>query len=145
MVGAPANLGALSADVLSHLTLDVLIAEANAGNRIVLDTIVEVGKYLGIAIANVINTLNPQRVVVGGSVARFGDALFDVIRTEVRRRAIWTTMAGLAIAPSTLGEEAGSIGAAALRLETLPSADFHIDPSLTDLRLHYPPSPVRAD
>jgi predicted NBD/HSP70 family sugar kinase len=102
-------------------TLDDLLAAVEHGDPLVLETIDETGVYLGLAIANVINLLNPSLVVVGGPVARFGAPLINAIRREVRRRALRESLAGIEIVLSTLAEQEGAIGAAALVLDHLES------------------------
>jgi glucokinase len=104
---------------LATLTIPSLIAAASDGNSLVLEVIAEAGTYLGIAIANVINLMNPSLVVIGGSIARFGEPLFEAIRVEVRKRALWDALSGVSIVPSTLGDDAGTVGAAALFLNQL--------------------------
>lgn len=110
-------LAELSGNQLGRITLDLLLQAAARGDAIVLEAITEAGTYLGLALANLVNLLNPQRIVIGGPVALFGDVLLDAIRREVRRRALWDALAGLTIVSSALGEEAGPIGGAALFLE----------------------------
>jgi predicted NBD/HSP70 family sugar kinase len=109
---------------LQSITIRSLIVEANAGNPLVLDTVSEVGSWLGIAIANLVNLMNPSVVAIGGSVAGFGEPLFDAIRTEVRQRALWDALDGVPIVPSTLGDDAGTVGAAALFLDQLDIAEM---------------------
>jgi predicted NBD/HSP70 family sugar kinase len=100
-------------------TLDDLLAAVENADPLVLETIDETGVYLGLAIANVINLLNPSLVVIGGPVARFGPPLITAIRREVRRRALRESLAGIEIVLSTLAEQEGAIGAAALVLDHL--------------------------
>jgi len=104
---------------LATITIPSLIAAASDGNPLVLEAVTEAGTYLGIAIANVINLMNPSLVVIGGSIARFGEPLFEAIRAEVRQRALWDALSGVSIVPSTLGDDAGTVGAAALFLDQL--------------------------
>ncbi len=84
-----------------------------------LEVVAEAGAWLGIAIANVVNLMNPSLIVIGGSIAGFGEPLFDAIRSEVRQRALWDALNGVPIVPSTLGDDAGTVGAAALFLDQL--------------------------
>ncbi|HEX9885626.1 MAG TPA: ROK family protein [Longimicrobiales bacterium] len=72
----------------------------------------ETAKILGAGIANVINALNPDRVVVAGGVTRAGPYLFDPLRAEVRRRAFRSAQEACEILPAALPETAGVIGAA---------------------------------
>lgn len=107
---------------LATLNLPALIEAAGDGNAIVQDVVRDAGMYLGIAIANLINIMNPSVVVIGGPVMGFGELLLDRVRAEVRQRALWDALRGVAIVASTLNDDAGTIGAAALFLKTLDVA-----------------------
>ena len=72
----------------------------------------EAGRWLGVAIANVIVVLNPERVVIGGGIAEAGDLLLEPAREEVRRRVRILPPDGTEIVRAELGYEAGAIGAA---------------------------------
>lgn len=115
----PTPLTDLASESLAHVTLDLLLQAATQGDPVVLEVLEDVGTDLGLAIANVVNLINPRLIVLGGSVARFGEPLLEPLRREVRRRALWESVAGLSIEASTLGDEAGPVGAAALFLESL--------------------------
>jgi predicted NBD/HSP70 family sugar kinase len=104
---------------LASITIPSLVAAAATGNPVVLEAVAEAGAYLGIAIANIVNLMNPSIIVIGGSIASFGDPLFEAVRTEVRQRALWDALDGVPIVPSTLGDNAGTVGAAALFLDQL--------------------------
>ena len=66
----------------------------------------------GFAVISVI--LNPARFVVGGGVAKAGDALFVPLREEFQRQALGLTSQDVEIVPALLGNQAGFIGAARL-------------------------------
>ena len=70
--------------------------------------------------ANVIVTLNPERIVVGGGVADAGDLLLAPARSEIRRRVRVAATERIEIVRAELGYEAGSIGAALWGAEQLP-------------------------
>jgi glucokinase len=72
----------------------------------------ETAKVLGVGIANLVNALNPDAVVIAGGVTRAGDYLFEPLRKEVRRRAFKSAVEACRIVPATLPETAGLIGAA---------------------------------
>jgi glucokinase-like ROK family protein len=105
--------------VLGEITLPLVLEAAAAGDRVALETLTEAATYLGIALANVINLVNPSIVVVGGPTASIGETFLEPVRHEVRRRALGDSLHDLAIVPSVLGDDAGAIGAAALVLENL--------------------------
>ena len=88
------------------------VRAARAGDQRALAGLADVGRWLGIAIANLIVVLNPERVVLGGGVAGAGDLLLEPIRAEVRRRVHVTSLDAVEIITAELGVWAGAVGAA---------------------------------
>ena len=72
--------------------------------------------HLGIAVANLVGALNIQRIVIAGSLARFGEALLEPIRTEMRRRSMDILADETCVEASNLGRDIVIQGAAALLL-----------------------------
>jgi glucokinase len=72
------------------------------------------GKFLGTALAAVINLLNIERVVFGGSVMEAGDLLLDPIIREAGRRSFQPCFESAQIVAAALGPQAVAIGAALL-------------------------------
>ncbi|WP_409270653.1 ROK family glucokinase [Neobacillus sp. SCS-31] len=72
----------------------------------------EVAFHLGLALANVANTLNPEKIVLGGGVSRAGDILLKKVRDQFARFAFTRVRETTTIALATLGNDAGVIGAA---------------------------------
>jgi glucokinase len=91
---------------------DEVVEAAHAGDGRALDALERAGRWLGIAIANVIVAINPERVVVGGGVAEAGDLILAPARDEVRRRVTVPPTGRTEIVRAELGYEAGSVGAA---------------------------------
>ena len=85
---------------------------ARAGDGRARGALERAGAYIGIALSNAIVALTPERVVIGGGVARAGDLLFEPIRAEVRRRVRVAPVDRIAIVPAELGPIAGAVGAA---------------------------------
>ena len=79
------------------------------------------GKYIGAAIASVINLLNPECIVLGGGVMEAGEFILDPIIKEAQRRAFQPCFEATKIITATLGSDAIAIGAALLALDTLQS------------------------
>lgn len=94
-------------------------ASLERGDAITTEVVQDAGKWVGIAIANVINVMNPSTVTIAGSVADLGDVFMDRVRQEVGRRAMWEVMQGVTIAKSVLGDNGGTIGGAALFIDSL--------------------------
>ena len=92
---------------------------ARAGDERAEKALAEVGRWLGVGMANVIVVLNPERIVVGGGVADAGDLLLEPARRELRRRIRVAPLERIEIVRAELGYEAGSIGAALWGAEQL--------------------------
>lgn len=93
-------------------TAEEAVARARAGDERAVQGLAEVGRYLGIGIANMITVITPDRVVLGGGVAAAADLLLGPIRDELRARVHTTPLAEVELVPAELGTWAGAIGAA---------------------------------
>lgn len=93
-------------------TAEEAIDRARAGDQRALDGLAEVGRVLGIGIANMIVVMTPDRVVLGGGNAVAAEFLLPAIRDELRRRVFMTSLAEVQIVVAELGTWAGAIGAA---------------------------------
>ncbi len=90
---------------------------ANAGDTIAHKVWGEVGFAIGITLCDIVWLLNPDRVVIGGGVARAGEYVFGPIRRVIEQRTMRIFHEGLTIVPAKLGNDAGMIGSAALALD----------------------------
>ena len=95
-------------------TVEAVVRAARLGDERAAAAIETVSDHLGVAIANVITVLVPERVVIGGGVADAGPALLDPIRAAVARHSVLVPPDWYEIVPAALGPWAGSIGAALL-------------------------------
>lgn len=95
-----------------------LVCEAAAmGDKLSMRLIEEAAKYLGIAISNVVNMLNPNKIVLGGPIGRkAGDLLLKPLRDELKRRSMSHPYSVLEVTTATMGEAAAALGAAGLVL-----------------------------
>lgn len=90
---------------------------AAAGDAEAVVILRDAGRYLGIAVAGVINLLNPSAVVLGGGAIQSGAALWDAMLTEVHRRTLESSLATVRLVRGALGGDAGAMGAVALALD----------------------------
>jgi len=97
---------------LDQITAADVCEAAEQGDRYATEVLVETAKYLGAGIANIINILNPQAVIIFGGVARAGDLLFEPLRQEVRVRSFRPAVDACQILPAKLPDTAGIVGAA---------------------------------
>lgn len=93
-------------------TPEEAVRAAGAGDERARRGLADIGRYLGIGIANLIVLLTPDRVVIGGGVAAAGELLFDPLRDELRRRVHVTALEAVELRTAELGTWAGAIGAA---------------------------------
>lgn len=70
------------------------------------------GQYLGIALAGLINVLNPEVIVIGGGVAAGWDLFIGHVRQEIERRAYCEPAKRAKLVRALLGDDAGILGAA---------------------------------
>ncbi|HEY6074661.1 MAG TPA: ROK family protein [Anaerolineales bacterium] len=93
------------------LTARDVAAAARRGDLLSQQIIVEAGKHLGIAIAGLVNLINPNMIVVGGGVAQIGDFFLEPVRHEVRRRSLPASVRAVQITTALLGRRSCAIGA----------------------------------
>ena len=87
------------------------------GDVAAIAAIALIGRWLGVGIANLVNMLNPDVVIVGGGVIAAGELLLEPARAEVRERALSPSKEHVRIVPARFGAESGMLGAAALALD----------------------------
>lgn len=104
---------------LRYITPAMIAEAASEGDPISIETLDEVGYYLGIAVANAINILNPDKIVIGGGIAQAGDLLFSPIRRSVEVNALYAPLQVCEILPAQLGDDAGVLGGAAMVLQRM--------------------------
>jgi glucokinase-like ROK family protein len=95
--------------------LDVAM-EARKGDLVAQKIIADAGQYLGIAIASLINVVNPGMIVVGGGVAQMWDLFLEPIRRSVSTRSLPATARSVRITAAVLGRRSSGMGAAAQAL-----------------------------
>lgn len=99
------------------ITPEIISQQAYKGDEFARSIIETAGYYLGIGIANLWNIFSPERVVIGGGIARAGQILFDKIRKEASFRVYQRK--GIEIVSTQLADFAGILGAAYYALQSL--------------------------
>ena len=115
-----------------HATVGALIEAARAGDPEARSVVTVAGQHLGVAVANLLNLVNPARVVLGGRLTDVGDPLLDALRESVHARALGSSVDGYEVVLGTLGDDAVALGAATaiLRAALLqPTRHFLSGPS----------------
>lgn len=99
-----------------ELTSYEVFKEAASGDKVASEVLNKALNYLGIGIANIITSFDPEVVVIGGGVSKAGDVVFDKVKEVVRKRCFTTLADNTKIVPAKLGTDAGVIGAVALAI-----------------------------
>jgi glucokinase len=85
------------------------------GDKFVDKVVEDAAEYIGIAIGNLINTFNPEIVVLGGGVIdALEDEMMPIIIEVARDFAMSGTAEGIEIVASKVGDDAGIVGGAVL-------------------------------
>jgi glucokinase len=117
--GQPPAGPALARALASGEATSRLVGEAaRAGDPVAAAVFSELGRALGIAIANLISALNPAVVIVGGGVALAGEVLLSSARAVALARVVPPLARDVAILPAALGDRGGVLGAALLAFES---------------------------
>jgi glucokinase len=87
---------------------------AHDGDEAARDVLELTGRRLGVGITNIVNTFNPEVVVIAGGVIAAGELLLGPARAVVAERALPPSRDLVSIVPAHFGEESGMLGAAVL-------------------------------
>lgn len=94
--------------------------EAEAGDPLAIEIVMDTARYLGVGIATLLHTIDPDGVVLGGAMnfggneTALGRRFLQEIKEEVIRRSLTPIVEHLNINFASLGSDAGYIGAAGL-------------------------------
>ena len=98
--------------------LRVIFDAARDGHLALVEMIEERAHFLGLALANLVNVLNPEMIMLGGWLADAFDLIAPVAESTMRRHAFGGIGDGVDLLPTTFGDQSGVIGAGVLALES---------------------------
>jgi glucokinase len=102
---------------LDAITGAMVFDGARAGDGVAISVVRDTAKYIGMAVATLAAAIDPEVVVVSGTVAA-ADLMLDAVRQECTRRLPPDAMSDLRVEFSTLGPDAIAIGAARIALDS---------------------------
>lgn len=108
-----------SLKISDEITAKMINDVALQGDSASLDIIEETGRYLGIALINIMHVLNPEMIVLAGGMIGSGELLMNPIRQVTQQGAFEASYKDTKIVFSQLGNDAGIIGAAGCLLTEL--------------------------
>ncbi|MCM3725111.1 ROK family glucokinase [Neobacillus cucumis] len=97
---------------LFRITAKDVFDAARDNDQLAQKVLNEVSFHLGLALANIGNTLNPDKIVLGGGVSKAGDILLDSVKENFEKFAFPAVRNSTEIDIATLGNDAGVLGAA---------------------------------
>ena len=123
LLSLPGVEGDLQAIRMAHV-----FEAAERGDGVVLNVLDDVGRYLGIGIASLLNALNPSQVVLGGALSVAGSYLLPRIQREVETRALAAARANVEIKLSAFKFDACVMGGVSLILREVLRDPTHWKP-----------------
>ena len=100
-----------------HDGFDAVLADAETGEPVALAAFAETGRWLGIGLAGIINTLNPELVVLGGRLTSSYPFVRSTLEAELDRRVLRASRGIMRVVTTSLGVDAPVLGAAELAFE----------------------------
>ncbi len=99
------------------LSPETICLAAKNGDSLAIEAVARVARYLGIAIANLINVISPDIIAIGGGIAGAGGVLLDPVAAAAREYTLEGMYDHTRILPAELGNDAGVLGASRLVLK----------------------------
>ncbi len=101
----------------TEVSITAIEDAALGDDPLALQVVHTTAEYLGIAVASLLNLMNPAAVILGGELSVLGERLLGPIREMVQRRTFVSSVGAAEIRTSELGPRAFAIGAATLVLD----------------------------
>jgi N-acetylglucosamine repressor len=104
---------ALTGGSRAALSVPLIVKAAREKDTVCLESLEIIGRHLGIGIASLVNALNPELVVFGGTLSLAGEFLLPVIQKEIERRALKWNLEAMKLVQAKHGSEACVMGGVA--------------------------------
>jgi glucokinase-like ROK family protein len=99
---------------LNQLTIPMIVHAARHNDAVALAALEETGRWLGIGLANLMNTLNPEHVMFGGKLSLAYELLLPVIQAEIDQRTFPWIREQVTLAIARHSADATVMGGAAM-------------------------------
>lgn len=104
---------------IDDISIENIVEAARCGDEAARNILLESARYIGIAISNIVNTLNPSRIVIGKEFVKFADLVMEQIKSIVACKALKAPASKVDIVASEIGEKSSALGAAIIPLKVL--------------------------
>jgi glucokinase len=102
---------------ISDITSQDVYDAAKTGDLLSIEVFRLMGTYLGIALSNLINCLNPEIIVIGGGASAGWDLFIDHVNGQIANRSYRVSAKRAKIVRAICGDDAGILGVAKLAFE----------------------------
>ncbi len=119
LVSEPALLNRISLALGRRVSTDEFLGVTERADPIVAGVLAEAGQQLGLALANLVTLLNPERLIISGEGTRLGAAMLEPMTQTIRQMTFDGLSAEMDIVIQPWGDQAWAIGAATLVLREL--------------------------
>jgi glucokinase len=118
-LGADTAILRMARGEIENVTALTVHAAAEQGDPLANQLIVRTAHYFGVGLANLINILNPEMIVIGGGLSNMGDRLLKPAMEEAERRAFRRAYQSVRFVRAALGRNSGVLGAAAFAYDEM--------------------------
>lgn len=122
--GVDSRIRELAEDHLDRISIELIAEAARQNDSLAFRVFDGAVAHIGIALADVVNLLNPNVVILGGPLFRTAPYLLDPLKRVIKRRALERCANQVQLRVSQLGSEAGALGAARVMAERV-AEDLH--------------------
>ena len=105
-------------DSNEDISFEDLCQQAENGEKETVELFEKIGAYLGVGINNIINTFNPQQVIIGNRIASAKEWIQDPLNNRIVNRSLWFQQKDLQIDFSALSTHSAALGVSAYAIET---------------------------
>ena len=106
-------------DDINNLSIEDICKAANDGDELSITILKEAARYIGIAITNLINILNPTAIVVVGEIFENTTHTIETLNEIIKNRGLKLSSENVKIIRSLLGRDAAVVGAATLVIQEI--------------------------
>ncbi|MHB8061041.1 MAG: ROK family protein [Ruminiclostridium sp.] len=104
---------------IDSISIDDIISSARSGNEAARMILIDAAGYLGLAVANLINTINPSKIVLGKELVKFSEDVLEHLKNIAFAKALKYPVSRVEIITSDIGEDTSAFGAAIIPLKKL--------------------------
>jgi predicted NBD/HSP70 family sugar kinase len=121
--------GEVAPDARNQCEIDVaeVVQAALHGDVACQSAIRRAGELIGVALANLVNLVNPSVILLDGSVSHAGEFLLAPISKAIEERSLWAASHALRVQVSALGDSAVALGAATMVLDAVFGSPVYIE------------------